>query len=141
MSFSFLGDVNWLAVIVATIAYFALGGIWYAPPVFGKAWQRSMGYQMPAGQRPNPAVFLSPLITCFVASASLGALAKATGSTTIGDGICLGLFTGVGIAAAVLFVTAIFEPTKPQRMTWFAITGSYHALGILIASVIVAVWH
>ena len=37
MSFDALGDLNWLAVIVAAIAYFALGAIWFAPPVFGKA--------------------------------------------------------------------------------------------------------
>ena len=30
--------------------------------------------------------------------------------------------------------------TSPQPWTWFAINGSYHALGILIVSVIVAVW-
>lgn len=35
MSFDVLGDLNWLAVVVAAIAYFALGALWYAPPVFG----------------------------------------------------------------------------------------------------------
>jgi uncharacterized protein DUF1761 len=140
MSFDALGDLNWLAVIVAAIAYFVLGALWYAPPVFGKPWQRSIGWEIPADQRPNPAVFLSPAITCVVASIAVGALAVATGTDTIGEGIVLGLFAGIGIAAAVLFVTAIFEPTKPDRMTWFLITAGYHLVGLLIASVILAVW-
>jgi hypothetical protein len=41
MSFDAFGDVNYLAVIVAAIAYFALGAIWYIPPVMGRAWQAS----------------------------------------------------------------------------------------------------
>ena len=40
MSLTVLGDLNWLAVIVATIAYFALGAVWYAEFAFGRAWQR-----------------------------------------------------------------------------------------------------
>ena len=35
--------VNWLAVIAATIAAFMLGGLWYSPLLFAKAWQRAAG--------------------------------------------------------------------------------------------------
>lgn len=31
MSFDVLGDLNWIAVIIAAVAYFAIGAIWYAP--------------------------------------------------------------------------------------------------------------
>jgi uncharacterized protein DUF1761 len=117
MSFDALGELNWLAVIVATILYFALGGAWYAGPVFGKAWQRSMGWEMPAGQRPSPGIYLAPLITCLLASITVGAIAVSTGSDTFGEGVVLGLFAGVGISGAVLFVTAIFEPNRPSRST------------------------
>lgn len=37
MSLDTLGDLNWLAVVAATLAYFALGAVWYAPPIFGRA--------------------------------------------------------------------------------------------------------
>ncbi len=46
MSLSVLGDLNWLAVLVATIAYFALGALWYAEFAFGKAWQRAVGWDL-----------------------------------------------------------------------------------------------
>jgi hypothetical protein len=29
VSFDVLGDLNWLAVIVAALAYFAMGAVWY----------------------------------------------------------------------------------------------------------------
>jgi hypothetical protein len=62
MTFDALGDLNWLAVIVAALAYFAIGAVWYAPPVFGKAWMAAGGMAMPeAGTRPSPAIYLTPL--------------------------------------------------------------------------------
>ena len=30
--------INWLAVIVAGLSAFAVGGIWYSRPLFGNAW-------------------------------------------------------------------------------------------------------
>lgn len=39
MTLDALGQINWLAVIVATIVYFALGALWYSPVAFGKPWQ------------------------------------------------------------------------------------------------------
>ncbi len=53
ISLDVLGDLNWLAVIVAAIAYFVLGAIWYAPPVLGNAWMRAGGVEMPEGERPG----------------------------------------------------------------------------------------
>jgi Protein of unknown function (DUF1761) len=32
--------VNWLAVIAAALSSFLLGGLWYSPAVFGRAWMR-----------------------------------------------------------------------------------------------------
>jgi hypothetical protein len=37
MTLSDLGDLNWLAVIVATVLYFALAGPWFAEATFGPA--------------------------------------------------------------------------------------------------------
>ena len=34
--------MNWLAVVVATLAFFAVGAIWYTA-LFGKIWQREVG--------------------------------------------------------------------------------------------------
>jgi hypothetical protein len=34
--------INWLAVIVGTLAFFAVGAVWYSA-LFGKVWQREVG--------------------------------------------------------------------------------------------------
>jgi hypothetical protein len=36
-------EINWLAVLIAAVASFLLGGAWYSNALFGKAWQRETG--------------------------------------------------------------------------------------------------
>lgn len=140
MSFDVLGDLNWLAVIVATIVFFAIGGAWYANAVFGKAWQRAGGFEVPADQRPGPAYFIGPFITCLVATIALAMLAKATGTDTVGEGIVLGLVASVGLAGSALAVNGLFDPTKANARVWIAINVGYQVAGMLVAAVILAVW-
>ena len=33
-----MGSINWIAILVAGISAFVLGGVWYSPALFGKAW-------------------------------------------------------------------------------------------------------
>ena len=35
---------NYLAILAAAVSTFLLGGIWYAPAVFGTAWMRECGF-------------------------------------------------------------------------------------------------
>lgn len=140
MSFDVLGDLNWLAVIVAAVAYFALGGLWFAQPVFGRAWIQSSGIPMPEGS-PGAAFYIGPFITCLVATIATAMLAEATVSNTFGEGIALGLVVGVGLALPLVFVTGMFDPNKPQPLTWFAISGGYHLVGLLIVGAVVASWN
>jgi uncharacterized membrane protein required for colicin V production len=140
MDLGLLGQLNWLAVAAATVVYFALGGVWFIPKVFGDAWTRSIGWEPSEEDTPGPAVYLGPLATCFLATVAIALLARAANASGIGEGLVLGLVTGVGIAGAVLFVTGYFDPKKPKPMVWFAIMASYHLLGLVIAAIIVTVW-
>ncbi len=140
VSFDRLSDVNWVAVLVAAVAYFAVGGIWFSRPVFGKAWERAVGWEMPEGQQPGPELYVGPLVACLVQAITLALLTVATGTDTVGEGVVLGLVAGIGIAAAAIFVTGVFDPKKPRPMAWFAVTGGYHVVGLVVAAIILAGW-
>lgn len=141
MTFDSLSDLNWLAVLVAALAYFAIGAVWYAPPLFGKAWSEAGGLATPEpGTRPSPAIYLTPLIGSVLSAVALGMLATATGTDTLQRGIVLGLVIAIGFAAPIVFVTAQFESEKPKPMVWGAITAGYHVVGNLVAAIIVATW-
>lgn len=141
MTFDVLSDLNWLAVIVAAIAYFAIGALWYAPPLFGKAWADAGGFALPQpGERPSPAIYVTPLIGSVVSAIALGMIAKASGTNTFQEGIVLGIVVAIGFAISIALVTAQFETTKPKPMVWGAINGGYHMIGNLVAAIIVASW-
>ena len=136
-----LAQLNWLAIVVGALVYFAIGAVWYSPALFGRSWQRSIGWddsQAPPQQ--SAVTYVLPLLAFLVMAIAVGLLAAATGTDELGEGITLGLVLGVGLSLAHTFVDASFSPEKPQPWTWFAINGTYHALGLIIVSVIIAVW-
>ncbi|CAN5319375.1 hypothetical protein BH18ACT5_BH18ACT5_11420 [soil metagenome] len=141
MSFASLGEINWLAVIVATVIYYAIGALWYSQKAFGPRWMKSIGWTPSPDREPTSAAFyILPFFGYLVLVIAIGMLAAATGTDTFAEGLILGLVLGVLFAGAIFFTTAKFEPTKPDQMTWFVISGGYAAVGIIISSIIVAVW-
>ncbi|MBA2527542.1 MAG: DUF1761 domain-containing protein, partial [Pyrinomonadaceae bacterium] len=36
--------INYFAVLAAALSTFVLGGLWYSPLLFGKAWMRANGF-------------------------------------------------------------------------------------------------
>jgi hypothetical protein len=137
-----LGAINWLAVIVATLIYFALGAAWFAPATpLGRAWVSASGYESPTtGMSSSNLFYVVPVAGALVAVLATALLAAATETDTATEGVVLGLVVGIGYAAAILLTTAAFEFAKPSRWTWGVIDASYHVVGLLIAGVVIAVW-
>ena len=117
MTFDVLGDLNWLAVIVAAIAYFAIGAIWYAPPVLGKTWMAAGGIspeQTQSQDGPGAAIYVVPLIGSVLSAIALGMLAEATGTDTLGEGLVLGVVVAIGFALAIALVTGDVRNDQAQ---------------------------
>lgn len=116
-------DVNWLAVGIAAISAFVLGGLWYGP-LFGKSWMRLTGLNEDQLKQGSPAriyggAFVLSLIAAFVFAMFLGpqpGLEFATGA---------GFAAGLGWVAASFGINYLFEH-KPIGL-WF-INGGYHTL-------------
>jgi hypothetical protein len=133
-----LGEVNYLAALVAAIAWFILGAIWYAPPVLGRAWQRATGVDV--GQGASPGMFVVTFVAYFVAAVVTAAIAELTASTTVSDGVILGLMVGVGYALTLIGVGTTYE-RKPEPIMYFLINGLFNVLGLVAVGVIVAAWN
>jgi hypothetical protein len=141
MSFAALGQLNWLAVVVGAAIYFVLGAVWFMPAVLGRPWMRAIGWDE-SRQPPSmsPVAYALPAVAYLVAAIATGMLAAATGSDTLAEGVVLGVVVGAGYALTLTAVDAAFDPNKPQPWTWFAISGAYHFIGLLIVAVLVSVW-
>lgn len=100
------GEINWLAVAVAAVGAFFLGGLWYTA-LFGKAWQKAHHLteeQLRKQQdvRPMP-VFLAMQFVCYAfVSVGIALLINGAGVTGAGGGAMLGVCVWIVVAAAVL---------------------------------------
>ena len=46
----FLSTANWLAILIAAVAYFALGSVWFSV-LFGKQWMALNGIPEPTPEK------------------------------------------------------------------------------------------
>lgn len=127
--------LGWGGIAAGTLAYFVLGAPWFAPFGFGKLWDRALGFERPAGMKFPPLYYVGPLLGCFVATVAMAVLLNAMGIEAKDEAAIFGLITGVGVAGSVSFVNAI-TPKVPKPFLYGAVTGGYHAVGLVLASVI-----
>lgn len=131
-----LGNVNWLAAVVAAIVWFVLGAAWYINPFIARKWQESGGIEVPEGQGPDPMVFVYTLLAYLVASVVTSMLGVAAGVSGLGEGAALGLTVGIGYALTAAAVTSIYD-TKPNPFTWFWINGVFNVIGLTVVGAII----
>lgn len=128
-------DLNWLAVLVATIAWFAFSAIWYSIPPLSKAWQRHARVE-PDGAAMVPIMVLT-LVSYFVTAVVIGLLVKAIGAEELVDGIALGVTLGVGFGMLGALVTQLYEAKGPL---YSVINGVNAVVSFSIVAVILTLW-
>ena len=129
-------DVNWLAVLAAAISAFLLGGLWYSPALFGKAWQRGAGLTDEQLKGGNPGkIYGGAFVLSLVAAATFAMfLGKLPAGTATAYGFCAGL-TWV---AASFGINYLFER---RSFGLFLVNGGYHTLQFTLYGLILGLWH
>lgn len=129
-----IANLSWLAVALASLTYYLLGALWFTP-LFGKAWDRSIGFDRPRDYRFGAIYYLTPLVSSIVIATATAILVNAHDPKQIEEALLLGLVVGVGYSAAVSVTNAV-TPITPKPLLFGVITGSYHVVGIVIASAV-----
>lgn len=125
-------DINWLAVIVAAVAAFLVGALWYSPLLFAKAWQREVGIT-DAGLakggmgRILGLAFVLTLIATLVFHMFLGASPGALFGT--GAGFAAGLFWVAGSKG----IDYLFER---RSLRLFLINGGHHTVAFTVMGLV-----
>ena len=140
MESSFLSQVNWLAVIVAALAYFIIGSLWFAA-IFGKVWLQEVEKIGIRINKPTRGQMTQKMVQTFIGNwiivLAVAYVVFVSGSVTWQTGLKIGLICGIGFAVAVMVVAYTWESRSYKLI---AIDAGYPLTGITIAAIILSVW-
>ncbi|MDQ6871607.1 MAG: DUF1761 domain-containing protein [Gemmatimonadota bacterium] len=137
--------VNWLAVFVAAVVMFILGGLWYSPVLFVKKWVALQGkteeqMRAEAASANMPLMYISAfvcsLITAIVMAHILVHMAAIMPTGAV-HGAFFGFMAWLGFVAPTTYATAMFSG-KPKQL-WL-IDSTYYLVSFMVAGLILAAW-
>ena len=129
-----ISHLNWLAIFVASVAHFLLGGVWFAA-LFAKPYATALGIADRPPQKPGVLFLAGPFSCGTVTIATTAVLLRALGITSYGDALALGLLVGVGYLAAMTLNIAI-NPLFPRPFAYALVNAPVFVIGSLMASAI-----
>jgi hypothetical protein len=117
-------EVSWLGVIVATLASFAIGAVWYSPLLFTKAWQREAGVSDAKAKSANmPLIFGTSFVLQFLAALVFAMFLGPRPGLAFGVGA--GFAAGLFWVAGALGVNYLFEQ---RSLKLWLINGGYNVV-------------
>ncbi|WP_184550417.1 DUF1761 domain-containing protein [Mucilaginibacter sp. FT3.2] len=128
--------INWAAVVVAALSSFFVGGIWYSPLMFQKAWiadNKLLDEDLKAGNKLR--IFGMTAIFSLIMAANLAAFLAAP-ATTVTWGATAGALAGVWTFSAIA-IMSLFE-LKPWRLIF--INGGYSLVSLTLMGAILGAW-
>lgn len=138
--------INWWAVLVAGISSFAVGGIWYSPGLFGKAWMKDNNFteeEIRKGGNKGK-IFGFTLIFSLLMAVNLAMFLstpadcppQCAAPADITWGATAGFLAGVWTFCAIA-IHSLFE-LKPWRLIF--INGFYSVIALILMGAIIGAW-
>ena len=138
-----LNDLNWVAIAVSTVAAFAIGLVWFAPPVLGTLWARQVTQyagipetEVTSGAARGKAL-LAWLVATVINVVVLALAVEATGADSLVDGAVFGVVLSLGFGATLNSWPTIFA-RLPR--TWWLLNCGAAILMNAVAGAILGAW-
>ena len=130
---------NILAVIIMSLVYMGLGGLWYSKSLFGKAWSSCCGMDKEETEyAPTTKCYISCLITAFITAYVLGYFINMTQAVTTSEGIQVALLAWLGFIATTMYCGVTWGK-KPLSV--YFIDAGFMFVIFVIWGVVFANWH
>ncbi|QYM75570.1 DUF1761 domain-containing protein [Leucobacter luti] len=134
-------EINYWAVLVATISTMVVGSIWYTPKVFGTIWMK-LAKVTPSGNAkdaagPIIATLIVSFITAWVLAGATWIAFEFTGGSFLAVAVVTGLVLWLGFTAARFVTHDAFEG-RPVKLTLLNIV--HELVTVLVMSVILGLW-
>ncbi len=129
--------INHIAVFACAVMSLVIGGLWYSPLLFQKAWQSAAGMSDEQMKSFNPLkIFGLTFGLALLMSYNLAFFLGAPG-TTWQWGLVAGLLAGIGWVIPMFIVVALFEQ---RSLKYIAINCGYVAVYFAVIGFILGVW-
>ncbi len=133
-------DINYLAVLVAALAAYAVGAVWYSPVGFGKWWMKEMGISK-GEMRKMPLTATQAMSLGFVFTLLLSYVfahfVVLVGVKDIASALTLGFWTWLGFGFTTLSYSWLYEG-KSIRL--FLFNAAHLLVALLAMSLVYGLW-
>lgn len=145
-------NINWLAVLVASLSSFAIGAVWFGPKTFYPVWMKALGRKWPA-ERVDMTGGETALLfggTYIAALVQVVALAVVIGFARLlapgfgaGTGAVFGFFLSVGFGAFASLSHRLFGQADHKGVNalkvWLIEVGQ-DVVAVTVAGAILGAW-
>jgi hypothetical protein len=129
--------INHLAVFVCALLSLALGGLWYSPVLFFRAWQNASGLSDEQVAKANPLKTYSlTLVLAWIISYNL-AFFLGDSKTNWRWGLIAGLLAGVGWADTMFVIISLFEQ---RSLRYLLINCGYITIYFALIGFVLGIW-
>ncbi len=131
--------VNLLAVILAAVVAFVMGGIWYSPVLFGKPWMnlRGMNQADVSGTKMGGGEILAEFVRGLIVAVVLARFVVLLGVVNWVGGVYLGLTVWIGFQATSIVGSVIHE-NYPWKL--YAIHTGDALVKTIVMALILSLW-
>jgi hypothetical protein len=131
-------EINWLAVVLATLSSMVVGSLWYTPKVFGTAWMRLAKVTPSGNSKDAIKPILITLVVSFISAYVLAHVAYLSNSffqhSFLQDSVTTAFWLWLGLTAARFVTHDAFEG-RPWKLTLMNV--SHELVTILIMGLII----
>src|SRR5882724_2355072 len=129
-------QLNYLAILVSAVSTFLIGGLWYSPAVFGKAWMRENGFTEESLKGGNMLkIFGVSFLLAIISAVNLAMFMGPESNPTMGA--LWGFLAGAGWVATFVGTHYLFER---KSFKLFLINAGYSIVALTIMGAIIAAW-
>ena len=137
---AYLHQVNLWAILVAALAYFILGSLWFSV-LFGGVWSKEVERLGILIKDPAKSTIAAKMFQTFfgngIAAVSMGYVVFISRCYNWIAGLKIGLLCGIGFAAVAMIIAYTWE-SRSYRLQM--IDTGYAVIGITLCGIIIAAW-
>ncbi|OLS33877.1 DUF1761 domain-containing protein [Bacillus sp. MRMR6] len=128
-------EINYFAVLLATLATMMIGFLWYSPALFGNLWMKEIGLNKEDISSGGPMTYVLTALTALVGSFFLALLLTLFEERTIMSGLTVAIIVAISISAKI-GMNFLFE-SKTKRL--YFITIGYHIVAYIVSGIILGI--